>query len=289
MSASGASQGMRGLLVLAFALMLAPATVAGTASQPDVADAAGDVAFNGQPAPHPCADAIDLLSFWVEWVDGGVAFHYAFADLGALAEPPVQDVAGRCFYSYADFVLERADGTALEESLYVDYTGNPAYETGWRFYLHESREEAAGVVDLDAGTIDVVVPLGALGGAGPGDSIGAFWVQAASALVGLGVDYAGDFAPDAGACDCSVPFPGEPATTDGAGAGPDAEPQVTAPSSSPATGSAEPAGASSAGAPGAPDAEESGRDGTTTKESPGAFGALAVALALGLVALRRRA
>lgn len=248
-------------VVVAFALavlaVLIPATEAGTASEPDIVDPAGDVQYEDPvPPPHPCADAVDLLAFWVEWTADGALFHYKFSDLAPVEEPPVQDFSGRCFYSYADFVLTRADGSDLEESLYVDYVGNPAFITGWRFYLHGSGDEGVGSVDLAAGTIDVLVPAAALGNPGIGDALGMFRVQSTTQFMSGPVvaDFATDLSPDAGPCECVVPFPGpSPAAT------PSANETTPAPTSS-VSGSASASSSAS-------------RSSTTTVRPPAAAGA----------------
>lgn len=211
-------------IALATILGMLPAAQAGTVAEPDVVDPAGDVRWEDPvPAPHPCVDAVDLLSLWVEWTADGALFHFRFNDLSPVEDHPEQDLTGRCFYSYTDFVLTRGDGSELVESLYVDHWANPAFDTGWRFYLHGSGDEAVGTVDIAAGTIDVLVPLAALGNPGPGDALGMFRVQSTTQfLSGPAVaDFATDMSPDGEPCECPVPFPGP---TDGSG---DAEPTQT--------------------------------------------------------------
>lgn len=191
-------------------LVAVPVAHAGTAASPDITDPAGDVLYEDPvPPPHPCVPAVDLLSLWVEWTAEGAAFHYTFDDLAPVEDHPEQDLAGRCFYSYTDFVLQRADGTEFVDALYVDHWANPAFATGWRFYLHEAGDEAVGTVDVAAGTIDVVVPMAALGNPGPGDVLGSFQVQSTTQFVsGPAVaDFATDMSPDGGPCACPVPFP----------------------------------------------------------------------------------
>ena len=276
-----------GVLVVA---CLLPVASAGTASEPDVVDPAGDVSFNGAAAPHPCADAVDLLTFWVEWTAEGALFHYRFTDLSAVQGTPPQDLAGRCFYSYADFVLERANGPDVVDSVYMDYNGNAAFQTGWRFYLHESQAEVIGAVDNAAGTIDVLVPLPALGDPGPGDSLGQFFVQSVTTLAGLGYDYAGDFAPDDGPCECPVPFPGtvptnatesESSSSSSTGTGPGAS---SSSSTSAGTTARPPAPLGNATASGSGSSTASS---PAAKDSPAPGWVLLVALAA-VAALRRR-
>jgi MYXO-CTERM domain-containing protein len=286
------------LVALVAFLAVAPVTHAGTAAAPDVVDPAGDVDFGGPPPPHPCADAVDLLSLWVEWTSEGVAFHYTFSDLSAVEGPPVQEVAGWCFYSYTDFELTRADGSKMVDALYVDYRGNPAFATGWRFFLDEAGDDAEGTVDIAAGTIDVVVPASALGGPGPGDSIGAFRVQSTSqfATAIVVADYATDLSPDAGPCTCQVLFPDAAAPTATASESQTASATTTpsASSSSSASGSTtststtiRPPASTQPGATATSSSSTSEAPGSGSKDSPMPTGTVLLAL-IGLLAVRRR-
>ena len=286
---------MRPVVALLASLLLAmvPAVQGGTAAEPDIVDPAGDVQFDGLPPPQPCVDAVDLLSFWVEWTSDGAMFHYAFNDLSAVEGPPVQEATGWCFYSYTDFVLTRADGPAMEDSLYVDYRGNPAFQTGWRFFLIGSDADAIGTVDIAAGTIDVLVPSAALGDPGPGDELGMFRVQSTTQMVGtsVGGDFATDFSPEGEPCPCPVPFPG-----------PDPGAPAPADDDTPASSSGSQSASSSASATSAPGTvrppasqsqaiqSSSGSDDAPqepAKESPAAPWLALVAL-LGAMAARRR-
>ena len=281
--------------LLTVLLCLLPASQAGTASEPDVVDPAGDVQYQDPvPPPHPCVPAVDLLSLWVEWTAEGALFHYTFSDLSVVEDHPEQDFTGRCFYSYTDFVLEYADGTELVDALYVDHWANPAFATGWRFYLHEAGDEAVGTVDAAAGTIDVLVPNAALGNPGPGDVIGMFRVQSTTQFMsGPGVaDFATDLSPDGDACACPVPYPAATAKED--------EPSATSSPSASVTASPQSSSATTTRAPAAPrppqavpttaasssDAPAAPAD-VPAKDSPAPVW-VAVAALLGLLAVRRR-
>lgn len=290
---------MRGPMALVIAaLLLAPLAQAGTQAAPDIVDPAGDVQYEDPvPPPHPCTSAVDLLSLWVEWTAGGVVFHYTFDDLAPVDDNPEQDFTGRCFYSYADFVLTHADGREFVDALYVDHWANPTVTTGWRFYLHETDAEGVGTVDIAAGTIDVLVPMAALGNPGPGASIGAFRVQSTTQLLTTPVvsDFATDLSPDGGPCDCEVPYPTTATTeTQDSSASASSSPS----SSATPTTSASSSGTTSSGVrPPQPAPTVSGTTTTTGaapsvtdppgKESPGPLG-VGVAALLALLAVRRR-
>lgn len=274
---------------------------AGTAEEPDIVDPAGDVQYEDPvPPPHPCVDAVDLLSLWVEWTTGGAVFHYKFADLSPVQDQPAQDFTGRCFYSYTDFVLTRADGSKLVDSLYVDHWANPMYVTGWRFYLHESREPAIGTVDIATGTIDVLVPAAALGNPGPGDALGSFRVQSTTQIVATPVvsDFATDMSPNDGPCDCPVPFP--TAAAPASANSPAPSPTPTAESGQPSASSSASSSASTSSTTSAAQAvrppdglEEAASSGEATepgaaaKESPMPLWAT-LAVFLAALAVRRR-
>ncbi|MEK6985478.1 MAG: hypothetical protein AABX89_03735 [Candidatus Thermoplasmatota archaeon] len=248
-------------------LFLVPAAQAGNAAAPDLVDAVGDVQGILPSPVLPCKDAVDLLTFWVEWGSEGLVFHYAFADLSALAEDSPQDATGRCFYSYANFQA-RIAGSDVEDAVYMDHNSFAAFETGWRFYFHGSGEDLVGVVDLDASTITVTAPYSLIGQPAAGDFIGGFVVQATTNAEGSGLNYEGDFAPDNGEpCDCNVVYA---ARSDGE-------------NSTRGEPTSEPAEESSQQGASASEADLAG-----TKKTPGGGALLALGLASLALAHRRR-
>lgn len=192
------------------ALLLLPA-----ASAQVLTDPAGD------SGAHPCSPATDILAFDAIAHADGYTFEYTFsAPFADVADhAAAQDAAGSCFWSYTDFTFQGIDG--FEDAVYFDHNALPAYETGWRAYLHDAGNDLE--LTLDGAVIRIEVPFDVLGAPGEEPRIGNFLVQVSTALDKHALTYETDWAPDNGqACDCwtgpfvvskshSVPVMAEPA------------------------------------------------------------------------------
>lgn len=242
-------------------LALALPTAAGEAL---IEDGTSDVTTSpGVPAQEPWRDAVDVVDFDVAWEDGQVVFRYAFVDLAALEDATAADAAGKSFWSNTDFTVVRPGG-AEEYSLYMDHNGNPLYETGWRFYMHESREDVVGDPDLEASVIAVRIDPSHLGGLAAGDLLQDFSIQASTTISYPA--YSTDWAPDSGPCSCSYTIPGD-GGDDGA---PEGEPDDARSTGEGGNQSASGGNASDAGgdASDGGDGGQDGRDGTSGSDGP---------------------
>lgn len=177
------------------ALFVLPAAPAGAGSGPLVI-----VDPEGDSGAYPCSPAIDLLSFTADWGETGIDLGYTFRDLSVVESPAglVQDLDGRCFYSYTDFVAE-IDGGVFDEAIYIDHNSNPVFQTGWRIYLHESRIELPATIN--GNRIDVTLPYDVVGTPAAGDRIGDFYLQVVSALGG-NLPREADWVPGHAPCGC---------------------------------------------------------------------------------------
>lgn len=160
---------------------------------------------SGDAGALPCSEATDLLNFRAEWGTNGVHLNYTFANLAAVGNPAtVAQYAGSCFWSYTGFVAQLAN-RSMSDSVYMDYNGNPAVTTGWRFYLHESGIELE--AHINGNDIHVIVPFEVIGEPSAGDRFGDFSIQVSNSLTGSGVGYQTDWAPDnAQPCECWLTY-----------------------------------------------------------------------------------
>jgi hypothetical protein len=317
---------MRGLLVLAFALLLVPSAIAGTPDAPELQDPAGDVVVDDRglpapnaPLPEAVADALDLRAVWFSDDADGLHAHIQVTSLAALevGQAGNPDFMWIAIFSPAYAVESGPAARQGTWELRAEYRpadvalGNAA----WHFWMErpckDGRDDDGcsgadrdiqnglrGEVDEASSTITITAPWPLMAEPQAGDGIEGLWGA-------TGVDWPAypvrsvDWDLDEGS-QCYVftalPLAAEPpsgqdgpaGSSNGRAAFPQPyQPEGCAPPPSGNTGTPAPgAGAAAAGddGPGATTAAANGGE----RESPGAFAPAAVALALGLVALRRR-
>ncbi len=226
---------------LVVSILVLLAQTAAAAPELTLDDPRGDAGSILGASILPCAPAIDVLTFTGTWASTGITFTYTYDDLGAIeAYSLAQDMDSRCIYSYTDFEAQLGS-LRWSDAIYFDYNSNPAFQTGWRFYLHENRDELNGTVDFAADTITIFIPDELLGGAGPGDRLGNFSIQSITAGPPAGYHREADWIPDSSqGCECWLTYPNQTASPAGPSSpDPPGEPARPTPSPQPASSGVE--------------------------------------------------